>query len=284
MSKILKNLSAIALLLAALSALSSCKKDAEPDPAEPTQDEIEARWPATISTAEVGDFVLVKRDTFEMGSNDAECVNATPVHTVSFSASYYMCTTEVTQKQWTDIMGSNPSDTYDPEGIGDDKPVNNITVAQINEFIEKLEAATGRDFELPTEAQWEWAAMGGVNSKGYVYAGSNNWEDVAEAYGNPDGRVYSVKQKAPNELGLYDMSGNVEEFCRDRYRAYTEGHQTDPAYTGSTSYNTRGGSSGQDLKYMRIKSREKYGITHKFWSNGFRLLMVAPLDSELLPE
>lgn len=274
---------------AALLWLASCENpEPDPDPVPPTQDEIEARWPEKITVDGLGDFVKVQRDTFTMGSSNGP-VDEQPAHDVAFSASYYMGVFEVTQGQWKAFMnGENPSDSEVEGSIHDSIPVNNVTVSDVQKFIEAVESQTGRDFDLPTEAQWEWAAMGGVKSQGYEYAGSNNLDDVAWYTGNSGEMIQKVGKKAPNELGLYDMSGNVSEWCSDRNGKYASALQTDPKGSGS-DYNYRGGAFddiaiGADVpgKTCRIKARA--AGSQATYNRGFRLIMVAPLDSDLLPE
>lgn len=279
--KLFNRFSVIAVA-ATLFVLSACENK-EPE-VPPTQDEIEARWPEKISVDGLGDFVKVQRDTFMMGS-DAGMADESPAHKVIFSTSYYMGVFEVTQGQWKEFMnGENPSDSYVSGSIHDSIPVNNVTVAQIEDFIAAIEAATGRDFDIPSEAQWEWAAMGGVKSQGFEYAGSNNIDEVAWYMGNSDEKIQKVGKKLPNELGLYDMSGNVSEWCRDKYKAYPSALQTDPEGTGS-KYNYRGGvfdnidGNGADC---RVKARASSSTAA--YNRGFRLIIVAPLDSDLLPE
>ena len=136
-------------------------------------------------------------------------------------------------------MGSNPS-----RYTGDDNlPVEQVSWKDVQEFIQKLNALTGKTYRLPTEAEWEYAARGGNQSQGYKYAGSNTVGDVAWHYGNSDHKTHPVGQKQPNELGLYDMSGNVWEWCQDWYGDYSSSAQTNPTGPSSGSYRVlRGGS------------------------------------------
>ena len=137
-----------------------------------------------------------------------------PAHQVTLS-DYYIGETEVTQALWKAVMGTNPSNFK-----GDSNPVEKVSWNDCQEFIRKLNSLTGRTFRLPTEAEWECAARGGNQSKGYKYSGSNKIKDVAWYDGNSKDKTHAVKTKPSNELGLYDMSGNVNEWCWDLYGAY----------------------------------------------------------------
>ena len=163
-------------------------------------------------------MVPVEGGTFNMGSNDGDS-DEKPVHSVTLS-DYYIGETEVTQELWEAVMGSNPSDFK-----GDKNPVEMVSYNDCIDFINKLntflagQLPDGRKFRLPTEAQWEFAARGGNKGKNNnnKYSGSNSIDDVAWYRDNSGGRTHPVKQKQPNELGLYDMTGNVWEWCSDWY-------------------------------------------------------------------
>lgn len=159
-------------------------------------------------------MVAVEGGTFTMG--------ATPAPKVSLS-DYYIGETEVTQALWKAVMGKNPSDFG-----GDDLPVGYVSWDDCQKFIKKLNSLTGKNFRLPTEAEWEFAACGGNKSRGYKYSGSNNIDDVAWYGGNSGDKTHPVKSKQANELGIYDMSGNVEEWCSDWYGFYDRIVQTNP--------------------------------------------------------
>ena len=164
-------------------------------------------------------MVPVKGGTFAMG----DPVVAFPVHNVTVS-NFIIGQTEVTQELWVAVMGSNPS-WYKSDS---QCPVERVTWLDCQTFISKLNQLTGKHFRLPTEAEWEFAARGGNQSQGYTYAGSNNVADVAWYRSNSNNKTHPVAQKTPNELGLYDMSGNVEEWCQDWYAVYSADAQTDP--------------------------------------------------------
>ena len=170
----------------------------------------------------------VKKGTFQMGQS-ADGNNETPVHTVTLTKSYYMGETEVTQGLWYAVMGQKPTSDgsawTSSYGLGDNYPAYNISYEDCEKFIAKLNQMTGQNFRFPTEAEWEFAAKGGNKSKGYTYAGSNTVGDVAwytvnsydKGSSSSDYGTHVVKTKAANELGLYDMSGNVWEWCYDWY-------------------------------------------------------------------
>ena len=253
--KAIKYIIGLSALLVGLTSCEGLNK-------EKTQDEIEQKWPEAITTVEAGDFVLVRRDTLGFTMGDANLITSSPEHTVKFSKSFYMCKTEVTQAQWKAIMGTNPSDNEGiiAEGTNADKcPVNNITLDDAKAFVEALNAATGRTFAIPTEAQWEWAAMGGNLSQGYTFSGSNDMSEVAWNALNSDSYLNEVGKLKANELGIYDMTGNVEEWVADRYGAYKATEALDP--TGSTSgsyYVTRGGNfNDSDADLLSVKARNK---------------------------
>jgi len=177
-----------------------------------------------------------------------------PTHTVAVS-SFYLNKYVITQGEWVAIMGSNPSEQS--TGIGDDLPVNNVSWDDYQKFITKINEMTGYSFRMPTEAEWEFAARGGNYSHGYRYAGSNTLEDVAW-YGVSDGEVHPIGLKQPNELGLYDMTGNVWECTNDWFGDYSSAAQINP--TGPTSGSTkvyRGGCVGTNDKLTRISFRYK---------------------------
>lgn len=128
------------------------------------------------------------------------------------SGSFYICKYEVTQRLWKEVMGDNPSQMQ-----GDDLPVEQVNWDECQAFIAKLNKLTGKNYRLPTEAEWEYACRGGKLSKGYKYSGSNDIDEVAWYDGNSEEKSHPVGQKKPNELGLYDMSGNVWEWCQDMH-------------------------------------------------------------------
>ena len=224
----------------------------------------------TMVAVEGGTFNMGAQNTDPNGINyDSEAWDReAPVHSVTLS-DYYIAETEVTQELWTAVMGYNPS-----HFVGEQKPVEQITYYDCQNFIEGLNMMTGMNFRLPTEAEWEYAARGGNDSQGYKYSGSDNLDDVAWYKANSGSKTHEVKTKSPNELGVYDMSGNVMEWCMDIFCNYSASPQTNPTgpYSG-TDYVIRGGSCLGDAQYSRVAIRSfllpggaSYGI-------GLRLAM-----------
>ena len=183
-------------------------------------------------------MIRVAAGTFQMGSN-TRFSNEQPFHNVTLTNDYYIGETEVTQELWEAVMGSNPSSFKDAQN-----PVENVSWDDCKTFINKLNSLAGQRFRLPTEAEWEYAARGGNKSSNYTYPGSNNLKDVAWYKDNSNSKTHSVKTKAPNELGIYDMSGNVWEWCEDWYDEsyYKNSPTTDPTGPASDSFRVyRGG-------------------------------------------
>ncbi len=167
------------------------------------------------------DMVEVRGGTFRMGATSEQgsevYSDEMPVHSVNLS-SYYIGKTEVTQALWKAVMGSNPSYFK-----GDNLPVECVSWNDCQEFVRELNALTGLNFRLPTGAEWEFACRGGNNSRGYRFSGSDNFEEVTWYGGNSGQRTHPVGTKLPNELGIYDMSGNVKEWCNDWFTDYKDG-------------------------------------------------------------
>ena len=218
-------------------------------------------------------MVFVEGGTFTMGATSEQGDDAYeyeyPTHRVTLS-DYYIGETEVTQTLWKAVMGSNPSYFK-----GDNLPVERVSYKDVKEFITKLNQKTGKTFRLPTEAEWEYAARGGKKSKGYKYAGSNNIDDVAWYYENSNNKTHPVKTKRPNELGIYDMSGNVWEWCSDNYGAYSSSSQTNPTGPSSGSDRVyRGGSWSGDAGRCRVSNRDDYRPSSRYNNLGFRLALA----------
>nr|MBI1229648.1 SUMF1/EgtB/PvdO family nonheme iron enzyme [Cytophagales bacterium] len=200
-------------------------------------------------------MVAIEGGTFWMGftweQEDEYKYNEKPVHEVALSG-FYIGKYEVTQAQWRAVMGNNPSYF----GNCDNCPVESVSWSDVKKFLRKLNELTGKNYRLPTEAEWEYAARGGNKSKGYKYSGSNALGTVGWYLDNSGEKTHPVGQKAPNELGIYDMTGNVFEWCQDWYGDYRSRTQTNPSGPSSGSFHIyRGGSSGSTAKDMRISGR-----------------------------
>ena len=157
----------------------------------------------------------------------------------------------MTQALWQAVMGSNPS-----YFSGSNKPVECVSWNDCQDFISRLNALTGENFRLPTEAEWEYAARGGNKRGGYMYVGSNTIDNVAWYDDNSGSQTHNVATKSPNELGLYDMSGNVWEWCQDWYGSYSSGSQTNPTGPSSGSDRVfRGGSWDYFARNCRVSYR-----------------------------
>ena len=218
------------------------------------------------------EMIKVEAGTFTMGATpemQAPDSDEKPTHQVTLTNNYYMGKTEVTQSLWKAVMGSSPSYFK-----GDSKPVESVSWNDCQTFISKLNMATGKDFRLPTEAEWEFAARGGNKSRHYQYSGSNVLENVAWYDDNSGRTTHAVATKQPNELGLYDMSGNVWEWCQDRYGNYSFESQTNPtgAYSGSSRV-IRGGSWGSSAWYCRSSNRFNFDPDYWNYYLGFRLAL-----------
>lgn len=220
------------------------------------------------------DMVLVEGGTFTMGctkEQGRECSdNEKPAHQVSLN-SFYISKYEVTQSQWREVMGSNPSYFKNCDSC----PVENVSWYDVQEFISKLNKMTGKNYRLPTEAEWEYAARGGLKSSGYKFSGSNDSKEVAWHEGYSFHKTHPVGQKLPNELGLYDMTGNVQEWCYDWYGSYSKTSQLNPI--GPKSGFTRvyrGGSWANTKEYCRISCRSYLGPVYKGKMLGFRLVLA----------
>ena len=223
-------------------------------------------------------MVYVEGGTFMMGAKAAqdkcERDNEKPAHHVALS-DFHIGETVVTQSLWRAVMASNPSSFK-----GDNLPVDNVSWNNCQAFIRQLnrilrdQLPRGCKFQLPTEAQWEFAARGGNESENYLYSGSDEIDDVAWYNGNYEGGPHPVKQKAANELGLYDMSGNVWEWCQDWMGSYSNSFQVDPTGPSCGSYRVRrGGSSDEGAWCCRVTFR--YSRTPDYYDHtlGFRLVL-----------
>ena len=218
------------------------------------------------------DMVRVEARTFTMGATP-EMENPfdweKPTHQVTLTNDYYIGKYEVTQALWQAVMGNNPS-----KFNGDNLPVENVSWNDCQEFISKLNRITGKTFRLPTEAEWEYAARGGKKSKGYQFSGSNNISDVAWYKDNSGSKTHAVGSKQANELGIYDMSGNVFEWCQDWFGSYSSSSQVNPISANSGSLRViRGGSWNFNASFCRSSYRYGHSPDLRYDDLGLRLVL-----------
>ena len=269
MKKIFPLLLSQLLLVSSLLA-SSYKFDNPPSDTDPLPQENQSE---TFTVNGVSfNMMLVKAGAFTMGATPEQQdpgYAEKPAHSVTLTHDYYIGETEVTQALWQAVMGSNPS-YYK----GDDLPVEQVSWDECQKFIGRLNELTGRVFRLPTEAEWEFAARGGNNSRGYQYAGGNNLSEVAWYRDNSGKKPHPVKTRRPNELGLYDMSGNVCERCQDWFGDYSSELQTDPAGPADASWRVFRGGSWNSLAWgCRIASRDNSFPDYRDSNLGLRLAL-----------
>jgi formylglycine-generating enzyme required for sulfatase activity len=218
------------------------------------------------------EMVFVQGGTFTMGctfeqGGDCES-NENPSHQVTVN-SFNIGKYEVTQAQWELVMGYNFSSFK-----GDNQPVNNVSWDDVQIFISILNDATGKNYRLPTEAEWEYAARGGSKSSGYKYSGSDDINDVARFDGDIDDSTHPVGTKQPNELGIYDMSGNVWEWCSDWLGDYSASAQQDPTGVSSGSNRVlRGGGWFSTARNCRVAGRSGDSPSVSDDIMGFRLVL-----------
>ncbi len=216
----------------------------------------------------------VQGGTFTMGATEEQSEaqsNERPAHEVTLS-SFYMGETEVTQELWLAVMGTNPSSF-----TGDlQRPVERVSWNDCQVFITQLNALTGQQFRLPTEAEWEFAARGGNLSHGFQYSGDNNIDMVAWYIGNSGNQTHPVASKKANELGLYDMSGNVWEWCQDWYDAdyYSNSPSNNPSGPETGFYRVdRGGCWFISAARCRVTYRGDCSPSNAYYNNGLRLAL-----------
>jgi formylglycine-generating enzyme required for sulfatase activity len=219
-------------------------------------------------------MVYVEGGTFMMGADDEDAhAWEQPIHKVTID-SLYISKYLVTQRQWAAIMSYNPS-----KFKGDlQRPVERVSWLDCQYFIKRLNLKTGKRYRLPTEAEWEYVARGGQKSKGYKYAGSDDIDKVAWYWDNADKITHTVGEKQMNELGLYDMSGNVFEWCSDWYDSdyYGNSPLANPQGPDNGTYRVaRGGCRGYSGNFCRVVHRygeESFRRAHNF---GLRLVYSA---------
>lgn len=230
-------------------------------------------------------MVYIEGGTFSMGATDDQRENAEndeyPVHQVTVS-SFYLGETEVTQQLWVAVMGKNPSYFVSKKQEASDsmkRPVEQVSWDDCQVFILELNRLTGKQFRLPTEAEWEFAARGGTKTRKYKYSGSNRLKTVAWCWENTGKRksgygTHEVKTKKPNELGLYDMSGNVWEWCQDWYGIYYGGPQVNPKGAPKGDHRIgRGGGWAGDLWDCRVSYRGISQPSTRSYYIGLRLAL-----------
>ena len=227
-------------------------------------------------------MVWVEGGTFKMGatSEQGSAANSDekPDHQVTLSG-FHICKYEVTQELWQAVMGTTvrqQRDKADPsfslKGEGANYPMYYISWEECQTFVNKLYQLTGKRYRLPTEAEWEYAARGGNRPHGCRYAGSNNLADVAWYIDNSGSTTHPVGQKSPNSLGLYDMSGNVWEWCQDWFGSYSSGSQTNPTGPSSGSSRVfRGGCWNGNARLCRVSYRHCITPSYRHYNLGLRL-------------
>ena len=235
------------------------------------------RWKSGISRKTkqvlqrlIDNMIEVNGGTFTMGATSEQGSEAEsdekPAHKVTLS-DYYIGKYEVTQEEWSAVMGNNPSYFK-----GVNNPVEYVSWNDCQKFIKKLNDLTGLQFRLPTEAEWEYAARGGNKSQGYKYSGSNTIGDVAWCIGNSSSTTHQVGTKQPNELGIYDMSGNVWELCSDWYSYYSSSPTTNPTGPTTGSRRVKRGGDWWGIVYScRVSYRSSSGPGISSNWVGFRL-------------
>lgn len=225
-------------------------------------------------TIEGVDLIMigVEGGEFEMGASAEQIADASesefPSHKVRLNG-YYISETEISQLLWEKIMGENPS-----RNKGEKLPVEMVCWEDCNRFLKRLNSVSGRNFRLPTEAEWEYAARGGNLSQGYKYAGSDSIEDVSWYCDNSMSSTHDVGTKKPNELGIYDMSGNVWEWCSDRYKKYDPDTLNNSSEITDGKYRLlRGGCWYSNAESCRVSYR--HFIIPEYWNNygGIRLVL-----------
>lgn len=248
--------------------ITSCGQSQTNSPKNNSQSESKniVTSPTTVDLDAVEpDMVAVQGGRFVMGGNKND--NEKPIHDVTLS-SFKIAKYETTQAQWQKVMGSNPSNHKDCM----DCPVTGVSWDDIQTFIQKLNTLSGKHYRLPTEAEWEYAARGGTKSKGFEYAGSDDFNAVAWTWDNSRLTTHPVGQKEANELGLYDMSGNVFEWCNDWYdeNYYAKSPENNPKGPATGPHHVfRGGNVASESAKSRVAYRNPFQLGYA--TLGFRL-------------
>lgn len=219
-------------------------------------------------------MVYVEGGTFNMGATSEQGSDAEPdekpVRNVAVG-NFYIGKFEVTQDLWRAVMGNNPSQFQN----GGDFPVENVSWNDCQTFIVRLNQLTGKSFRLPTETEWEYSARGGLMSRGFKYAGANFVKKVAWLTGNSHKKTHPVGQKWPNELGLYEMSGNVWEWCQDWYDACADASADSASEEVRCGRVLRGGAWSSNAKHCRVSYRNGINPDYKYGDFGLRLCLTA---------
>ena len=215
------------------------------------------------------EMVKVDAGTFYMGTSlSAAPDHEKPMHLVTLTNDYYIGKYEVTQALWKTVMGNKPS-----RFKGDNLPVEKVSWNDCQKFISKLNAMTGKQFRLPTEAEWEYAAQGAKSSNCNPYSGDSFSDNVAWFYPKAEYKTHTVGTKQPNELGVYDMSGNVWEWCQDWYESYSSSPQTNPIGAGLKTYRMCRGGSFTVASDVYLWGRTCYSPDYRAWDLGLRLAL-----------
>lgn len=267
---------AVALFVATIFVMNRKKEE----PTQATED--------SLTNTIIDNMVRVEGGTYTMGATAEQGAEANsdekPAHAVKIS-SFWICRYEVTQAEWEAVMGRNPS-----RFKGEKRPVENVSWNQCQQFVLKLNQRSNKTFRMPTEAEWEYAARGGKKTKAFKYAGSNDISQVAwdrnqcyyKTESNPNYGTHNVGTKMPNGLGIYDMSGNVFEWCSDWYasQSYSIGTKRDPKGINSGNFKVnRGGSWYKFPKSCRVSCRNCDRPEYRSHNLGLRLVMSEEQNS-----
>ena len=261
---------AIILLLLIQVPLAAKRKQQVPDSLLTIRIEVNG-VPFAMQRVEGGSFVMGA--THEQ--YDPDTYTNKPAHLV-FLSPFYIATTEVTNQLWKTVMPEK--ETLSPSGYPQ-HPISYVTWHDCKEFVRRLDSITGLPFRLPTEAEWEYAARGGEHSKSYRFAGDNRADSVGWLYPSSGSWTHPVARKRPNELGLYDMTGNVSEWCQDIYGAYQLTTTPDPQGADTGSYRVvRGGSYDECVANSHLSARRWYKPETTAGYLGFRVAFTLPND------
>lgn len=235
------------------------------------EETLEPEKKGNITFADGIDMIFVEGGTYTQGSTDIGEAHEKPAHNVTLG-DFYISKYEITQKQWYDIVGSWPElPPEEANGKGDNYPIYYVSWFDAQTYLSKLNEKTGRNYRLPTEAEWEYASKGGKKSKGYLYSGSDTPGDIAIYYGTIGG-AYEVGIKGENELGIHDMSGNVWEWTNDWYGPYSRDKQTNPIGQSTGSERVTRGGTWINVPYgIRTTARYRHPPLSTFKFLGIRV-------------